>query len=152
MSREKGGTAVTSILTELERFDGLCVLATNRACDLDEAMHRRISIAVELKKPDHILREKIWRAVQPPELSVDDDINFSLLGKKYELVGGTVKNAWIQAIHNQVIRGGKTVSMSDLEQAAVEQIRNQITSDDFDRRVVPTAGIEKSIVLPRVSR
>mmetsp|Transcript_16708 Transcript_16708/g.19244 ORF Transcript_16708/g.19244 Transcript_16708/m.19244 type:complete len:1183 (+) Transcript_16708:634-4182(+) len=146
MSREKGGTAVTSILTELERFDGLCVLATNRACDLDEAMYRRISIAVELKKPDHILREKIWRAVQPPELPVDDDIDFSLLGKKYELVGGTVKNAWIQAIHNQVIRGGKTVSMSDLEQAAVEQIRNQITSDDFDRRVVPTAGIETMVL------
>jgi hypothetical protein len=28
--------------------------------DLDEAMHRRITLAIEFTKPDHLLRERIW--------------------------------------------------------------------------------------------
>lgn len=91
MSRQIGGTSINMVLTELERFEGMCILATNRAQDLDEAMHRRISLAVEFKRPDHMMRARIWKAVMPPSLPVDDDINFALLGKKYELVGGTVK-------------------------------------------------------------
>jgi hypothetical protein len=31
---------VNTVLTELERHEGLCILATNRPMDLDEAMHR----------------------------------------------------------------------------------------------------------------
>jgi SpoVK/Ycf46/Vps4 family AAA+-type ATPase len=68
MDRTKGNLQVNTVLTELERHEGLCILATNRpvtlartmcvaslhrACgtsvgdrpmDLDEAMHRRITV------------------------------------------------------------------------------------------------------------
>ena len=71
-SRDLGDSAVNTCLTELERFDDLCILATNRANVLDEAMFRRISLAVEFKKPDHILREKIWKTLRPEQLKVDD--------------------------------------------------------------------------------
>ena len=57
----------------------------------------------------------------PPELPVDNDINYSFLARKYELVGGTVKNAWLQAIYLQVTRGGTSISQEDLEKAASEQ-------------------------------
>jgi hypothetical protein len=36
--------------------------------DLDEAMHRRITLAVEFTKPDLLLRERIWRRA---EIAVD---------------------------------------------------------------------------------
>jgi len=39
MDRTKGGSSVNMILTELERFDGLCMLVTNWAHNLDKAMH-----------------------------------------------------------------------------------------------------------------
>ena len=44
MSRNKqgGGGSVNMLLTELERWDGICILATNRAFDLDEATHRLV--------------------------------------------------------------------------------------------------------------
>lgn len=45
-----------------------------------------------------------------------------------------------------VIRDGKTISQEDLETAASEQVRNAITCDDFDRRVVPTAGMETMVL------
>ena len=41
--------SVNLLLTEIERHNGLIIMATNRAFDLDEAMHRRITLAVEFK-------------------------------------------------------------------------------------------------------
>ena len=58
MDRTKGNLQVNTVLTELERHEGLCILATNRPMDLDEAMHRRITLAIEFNKPDLLLREK----------------------------------------------------------------------------------------------
>jgi SpoVK/Ycf46/Vps4 family AAA+-type ATPase len=83
----RGGTSVNMILSEIERFDGLCIMATNRPCDLDDALHRRISLAVEFKKPDHIMREEIWKKLRPPKAPLEDDIDFGLLAQKYELSG-----------------------------------------------------------------
>lgn len=50
-SREMGNRSISTCLTELERFSDMCILATNRANEIDEAMYRRISLAVEFKKP-----------------------------------------------------------------------------------------------------
>jgi SpoVK/Ycf46/Vps4 family AAA+-type ATPase len=45
--RERGGDRMlNSLLTEMERHEGIIMLATNRPLDLDEAMHRRITYAV----------------------------------------------------------------------------------------------------------
>jgi len=57
-----------------------------------------------------------------------------------------VKNAWIQSISLMVQRGAEKVSQEDLEQAAGEQVRNQLTSEDTDRRVVPTVGIDETVL------
>ena len=38
-----GGQLLNSLLTEIERHEGIVFLATNRPHDLDEAMHRRIT-------------------------------------------------------------------------------------------------------------
>ncbi len=129
------------LLTELERFCCIFILATNSAYDLDEIMQRRSSLSIELKKPDHIMQEKLFKAIIPPKLPIDNNINFNLLGRKYELVGGTVKNAWIQSISIMIQRDGKKVPMKDLEQAVSEQVQNQLCQEDFDQRVVPTKCI-----------
>lgn len=49
VQRGKGGsTLMTQLLTQLERHDGIVMLATNRAFDLDEAMYRRSEICARL--------------------------------------------------------------------------------------------------------
>ena len=48
------GSQVVELLTELERFEGIVFLATNRPFDLDEAMYRRISEVFEVKYPNHM--------------------------------------------------------------------------------------------------
>ena len=57
------------------RHDGLIIMATNRPYDLDEAMHRRIMIAVEFRQPDHLLRKAIWESHVPKEMKLADDID-----------------------------------------------------------------------------
>ena len=81
MDRTKGNLQVNTVLTELERHEGLCILATNRPMDLDEAMHRRITLAIEFSKPDLLLRERIWRSMAPPKLALADDVDFMLLAR-----------------------------------------------------------------------
>ena len=50
-------------------------MATNRPYDLDEAMHRRIMIAIEFRQPDHLLRKAIWESHVPKEMKLADDID-----------------------------------------------------------------------------
>ena len=50
-------------------------MATNRPFDLDEAMHRRITIALEFRQPDHLLRKAIWESHIPSEMRVDNNVD-----------------------------------------------------------------------------
>ena len=61
-------------------------------------MHRRITLAVEFRKPDHLLRERIWRALRPPKLGLASDVDLAELALKFELTGGFIKNAWLSAL------------------------------------------------------
>ena len=57
------------------RHDGLIIMATNRPFDLDEAMHRRITIALEFRQPDHLLRKAIWESHIPADMKVDKNVD-----------------------------------------------------------------------------
>ena len=57
------------------RHDGLIIMATNRPYDLDEAMHRRIMIAVEFRQPDHLLRKAIWQSHIPETMKLGEDVD-----------------------------------------------------------------------------
>ena len=50
-------------------------MATNRPYDLDEAMHRRIMIAIEFRQPDHLLRKAIWESHIPQAMKLANDVN-----------------------------------------------------------------------------
>lgn len=79
-------------------------LSLYRKTDLDEAMHRRITLAIEFKNPDPFLRSAIWKAHIPPSVSLSSDVNFNELAVKYELTGGLIKNALLYALSEAVNR------------------------------------------------
>ena len=43
---------VNVLLQQLEQFEGVCILATNRKITLDKALQRRITLKVEFQRPD----------------------------------------------------------------------------------------------------
>ncbi|KAL6053112.1 AAA domain-containing protein [Balamuthia mandrillaris] len=155
MSRDKTSVSgVNLLLTEIERHNGLIIMATNRAFDLDEAMHRRITLAIEFRQPDPHLRADIWRLLMPPMVKLAKDVDFQRLALKYELTGGFIKNAILIALSQAVTREGDdpVITQKDLEQGAINQLRGRLAMVDFDRRIVPTRGIEDITATPEVLR
>ncbi|RNF18158.1 putative AAA family ATPase [Trypanosoma cruzi] len=117
---------VTSILAEFEKYDGLIVLATNKAQLIDEAMNRRISLMVEFRLPDQQMREKIWRAHLPSNLTLHEDVSIATLALNYELSGGLIRNATLAALNRAVARektSTPTLCMRDFEEGARLQLR-----------------------------
>jgi SpoVK/Ycf46/Vps4 family AAA+-type ATPase len=61
-SRNSGGDRLlNSLLTEIERHEGMVFLATNRPYEMDEAMHRRITMVIEYRSPTLEMRIAIWK-------------------------------------------------------------------------------------------
>eukprot|EP00800_Vazella_pourtalesii_P010699 TRINITY_DN2610_c0_g4_i1.p1 TRINITY_DN2610_c0_g4~~TRINITY_DN2610_c0_g4_i1.p1 ORF type:complete len:970 (-),score=246.43 TRINITY_DN2610_c0_g4_i1:85-2994(-) len=147
-SRDKGGHNINLLLTEIERHDGLIIMATNRPYDLDEAMHRRITIAMEFPKPDHILRKEIWASHIPSTLKLADDVDLSELALRFELTGGFIKNSILSALSIAVSREGDSpyVCQDDLLKGASLQLRGRLRMKDFDRRVIPSVGLDEVVV------
>jgi SpoVK/Ycf46/Vps4 family AAA+-type ATPase len=124
---------LTSILPEFERYDGVVILATNRASQIDEAMNRRISMMVEFTLPDHEMRERIWRAHVPTQLKIADDVNIETVALDYELSGGLIKNAMLAALSSAVARENTdvpTLTMQDLVSGAKTQMRGLFQAAD----------------------
>jgi len=87
---------VNVLLQELERFGGLCILASNRKITLDKALERRIAVKVEFTPPDEAMRRRIWRRLVPKKLPLAKDVDFDNLARR-ELTGGEIKNVVLNA-------------------------------------------------------
>lgn len=166
-SRDRGGKgAVTVALREMETFDGIMVLATNRPQMLDEAMHRRIALSLMFEPPDARLRLAIWQKHIPKNLQLDDDVDLKSLAIEFELTGGFIKNAVFQALAQAVNRvqlerkgeHGKdgrqndclkpedvVVKMCELRQACRLQARGDLKRCKLERRVLPDCGLDQLI-------
>ncbi|GFR47899.1 hypothetical protein Agub_g9646, partial [Astrephomene gubernaculifera] len=149
--RERGSHAVNMLLTEVERYDGISIMATNRPHDIDEAMHRRITMAFEFRRPDHLQRLEIWRKQLPPACRLEPDVNLPALALKYELSGGYIKNAVQAALSKATSRTTEgqpiSLSQSDLLAGAALQLRGALRLKDQDRQRVPRRGLEE-VLLP----
>ncbi|CAK4675475.1 hypothetical protein LEN26_006393 [Aphanomyces euteiches] len=147
--REMGGDRLlNALLTEMERYEGIVFLATNRPFDLDEAMHRRITAVFEYKAPDHLQRREIWRVLISDKLKCSPDIDWESISLKYELSGGFIKNAILSALLKAIGRDPKdpVITHEDIVAGCALQMRGSLHMKTFDHRVVPTSGLDSLIV------
>lgn len=146
--RDMGGDRLlNALLTEIERYEGIVFLATNRPFDLDEAMHRRITAVFEFKAPDHIQRKKIWQVLLSSALKTSDDIDWDAVSLKYELSGGFIKNAILSALLKAIARDAENpvIGHDDIVAGCALQMRGSLHMKTFDHRVVPTSGLDALI-------
>lgn len=108
---------VNVLLQEMERFGGLCILATNRTVTLDKALERRVAVKVEFTPPDRPMRREIWRRLPPEKLPLADDVELDGLAAR-ELTGGEIKNVVLNAARIALARDPRgTVRAQDFDQA-----------------------------------
>lgn len=119
-SRSRGNDLMPVLLAELERFDGVAVLATNLPEMLDEALHRRVLLHLRFEAPEVEQRQAIWRAHLPPELPLGEDVDLARLASRFPLTGGEIKNAVLTASARAFATRGHTgpILAEDLAAAA----------------------------------
>lgn len=115
---------INVLLSELERFEGVCVLTTNRPITLDPALERRISLKLEFPRPDAITREKIWRNLIPKECPLALDVCFKTLAL-HDLPGGNIKNAILTAARRAVSKDLKEINLETFEVAIAREVAGQ---------------------------
>ncbi len=126
--RRSANQLMTLLLTELERFEGVAVLATNLPEELDEALLRRALVRVTFPKPDRAQRAAIWTRHLPDSAPVAEDVDVDRLAERFELTGGLIKNAVLAAVAASVHEnaGEKTrLTMRHFEEAAEGQLPRQ---------------------------
>lgn len=108
---------VNVLLREIERFEGVCVLATNRRDGFDPALERRLTLRVDFRPPTAEMAAQIWRLLLPEKLPLAADVDFAALGR-LGLNGGQIKNAVLNAARRALANGVSEVSMPMLLNAA----------------------------------
>jgi SpoVK/Ycf46/Vps4 family AAA+-type ATPase len=86
------------LLQQMERYEGIVILATNLETSIDQAFKRRIAYHIVVPFPKPVDRERIWRTLMPSRAPVGK-IDYSRLGKTFELSGGHIKNAILRAAY-----------------------------------------------------
>jgi AAA+ superfamily predicted ATPase len=121
---------VSYLLQRMEDYAGLALLTTNARTALDRAFQRRLRFVVEFPFPDASHRERIWRAVFPPDTPTQD-LDFAALARP-ALAGGTIRNIAINAAF-RAAGAGRAVTMADLAHA---------TRVDAAKRERPSAALD----------
>lgn len=111
---------INLLLQLMEDYDGIVVLTTNLAQGIDKAFERRIGYKVHFPFPSSGLREQLWRGLIPAELPLAADIGFADLAERFELSGGSIRNAILRAAY--VAAGAeREVDGFHLERAAEQE-------------------------------
>ncbi len=133
-SRGLGNALMTLLLTELERYEGVAVLATNLPQLLDEALDRRLLVKIKFAEPDAEARATIWRHHLPAGVPLHADVDLQALAVRFDLAGGYIKNAVLMAVAAAVQASADRpcIDQAMLERAARDQLqRPSLQSDEL---------------------
>lgn len=122
---------VAYLLQRMESYDGVVILATNLAQNIDEAFSRRMHFVIEFPLPDTAGREALWRSMIPPEAPLAADVDFGFLARRFPLAGGDIRNIVLDAAY-RAAQANEALGMAHLLHAVASQFAK--------RGKVPAAG------------
>ena len=148
-SRATGNALMTILLTEIEKFEGVAILATNMPERLDAALDRRMLVRLAFPPPDREARREIWRKHLPASMPLAKDVDLDVLAERFDLAGGYIKNAVLTATAAVVRTGGKRPKVTMAHLVAAAQAQSVRIGDDSDgaRPVVPKTCLA-DVMLP----
>ncbi|MFW2438532.1 MAG: ATP-binding protein [Arenicellales bacterium] len=115
---------VSYLLQKMEFHEGVVILATNFAKNMDQAFSRRMHYVIEFGRPNETEREKLWRGMFPQDTPLADDINFNFLADQFELPGGDIRIIALDAAF-LAAQNGQIINMEHLVNATARQLIKQ---------------------------
>jgi len=110
---------VSYLLQRIESYRGLAILTTNLEDNIDRAFSRRLRFVIKFPFPGATEREEIWRRVFPAE-TPQADLDYVRLAE-LAVSGGHIRNIALGAAF-RAADGGRSVSMTDLADAALSEL------------------------------
>jgi ATPase family associated with various cellular activities (AAA) len=112
---------VAYLLQRIEQHRGVTVLTTNLGQHLDVAFARRMGHRVEFAVPDVALRRELWRRSVPDQAPVADEAAFGVIAERFELAGGAIRNAALNAAF-AAAQDGRAIELDHLVLATVREL------------------------------
>jgi ATPase family associated with various cellular activities (AAA) len=123
---------VAYLLQRLERYEGLVLMATNLATNIDPAFLRRIHVHVDFPLPEEPERRRIWERSLPPA-APRESLDIDVLAKLFKLSGGSIHNAALTAAF-LAADAGTAIGMAAVVEAVQREMRKLgrlLTPADF---------------------
>jgi len=108
------------ILQRLEQHDGLVMLSSNLAQNMDAAFARRLTHSINFSLPDPALREILWRHSFPSEAQLETGLPWKEIARTFELSGGNIRNASLAAAY-LAASDGTPISLDHLLRAITRE-------------------------------
>jgi hypothetical protein len=115
---------VAYLLQKIEVHEGVVILASNLAENLDQAFSRRVHYSIEFPRPDAAARERLWRGMFPASVPLAPDVDFSFLARQFDATGGEIKTMALDAALRAAGNGGR-LGMPALVKAVAHQLMKQ---------------------------
>lgn len=138
------GSEVNTLLTEIEKFEGICILSTNRIEGLDPALERRIALIIEFPKPNKEQRKEIWKRILPDKMPLHKEVDLDQLST-HKLTGGLIKNCVLHAARLAVASESPSVTKEHFE-TAVNRIKSGEKKMGIDNNFERETGVSRSVV------
>ncbi|MFF2748638.1 ATP-binding protein [Kitasatospora sp. NPDC058048] len=138
-------TQTAHLLQRLEAFDGVAVLTTNLAANIDDAFTRRLDHITHFPFPDADQRRALWHVCLGPRAPRAPGLDLDLVADAFPLVGGSIRSCAVTAAYRAAARG-HPLTTHDLIDAAETEYRKLgllIDTEEFDahrRAAAPPAG------------
>ncbi|SIT58631.1 putative ATPase, AAA family [Mesorhizobium prunaredense] len=125
--------SVAYLLQRIEAYEGLVVLATNLAGNMDDAFSRRLRHIVHFPLPDVRMRRQLWARAFPEQTPLASDLDLDALATRFELTGGSIRNVALASAYLAAAEDLPVCQRHALQAVAVEleKLGRPPTRDDF---------------------
>ncbi|PTL59154.1 ATP-binding protein [Paraconexibacter algicola] len=117
-----GNLSTAYLLQRIEAFDGVVVLATNFAQNIDPAFLRRVDVFVDFPEPDEATRGRLWSSMLAAAGVDINGLDLPFLTARFQIAGGAIRNATISALVFAA-DADRTMTMDDLLRAIALEYR-----------------------------
>jgi SpoVK/Ycf46/Vps4 family AAA+-type ATPase len=105
---------VSFLLQRIETYNGLVILASNLANQVDEAFARRFEQLVHFPMPRQNERHLLWTKGLPRIATLEPGVDLAQIAARHELSGGMIMNAIRFASLQAIARGERMLRHHDL--------------------------------------
>jgi hypothetical protein len=117
---------VSYLLQRIETFNGLVILASNLAGNVDEAFARRFELLVHFPMPRQNERHLIWKKGLPRDVELEPGVDLAQIAARHEISGGMIMNVIRYASLQAISRGERLLRQQDL----AEGIRREYAKEN----------------------